>query len=160
MIISMRVPYQDRFLWKRFFFNILISETFLQPYDILHQRKRVRPWNYNMNDYINTKRFWLNKMDADEEFLDEMSRPTDLGLASLRLRFYSVFSRVLYPSLYDACHDQHFLSSIDENLPGQDRIIEAICDCIDYTLQSIIVFDRFEPAHRFVFSKAVSILHG
>jgi hypothetical protein len=160
--ISMHLRYPAEFPWKRFFFNISLSDTLLQPYDIVHQLERVRPWKHNMRAYISTKTSLLMMQGTDEESLEEMSQPIDIGLASLRVRSYSVFSRVLYPSLHDACHDQSFLSSLDQDLPfpGQDKLLEAICDCIRYTLQSIIVFDRVEPAQRFVLSNTVSTLHG
>jgi hypothetical protein len=58
-----------------------------------------------MDDYIANKRLLLNKLDTEEDILDDTSQKIDIGLALLRVRYYSTFSRVLFLSLYYACHD-------------------------------------------------------
>jgi hypothetical protein len=147
------VPYQDDFPKKRFLFNICISET----YDIKSRSTCRQLWRRTVDEYIGSKKFlWM----AYGDLLYERTPSSDLGLASLHARYYSVLSRALYPSLRVACHDNHFLSSIDENFSGYENIIEAIRDCIKYAIQNIIVFDGVAPAHRTVRSNVVSTLHG
>jgi hypothetical protein len=150
MILTANIPIQFHYLWERFLLDARISETLLEPF-----RTRDRNWKAIMRKHIAMKKYW----PEDKRLLDGTRPSSELGLTALRARYYSVSSRVLYPSLADSYCDREFLLSLEETLPEHNEIREAICDCINYTLQSITVFDGVVPAHRFVLYKAASTLH-